>query len=409
MRIAWHTVDLPTEGVAQRGYRRDYLGTGVKWLGVLWLLWLQLSLLLLVIGQYNGAWPFYSVDLEPTWNSYTRGFLAAWVTSTTALMLLKRFEYFFSTLYLLPCELILADYVMMTATTVDECGGGVIRHSDLCKVEIRFNDESSDIHEWQKRSDNFEASLTWVWMSWATIDVAVCYSYGHVYRRAVYRNLALMVTVIALGVPVLVLLLNGSCSYNCAFKINCKDEDYFALKDSWFNYFLFSYEEIGGTEWYSSVPSNVLPVGLRWGFLALFSGMTLLHHLSYSIIILGPWVQKVLPSWGWGAEEASAGMVNGGGRSFQLPKLRVLGKKIKRRLRRGRSAMTSGKSKVERRNSLASLATDADFTGMDYAEDRFADIQHVAFEDETVTPPSSSGAAAAGPVLFGRQNEPERI
>lgn len=40
--------------------------------------------------------------------------------------------------------------------------------------------------------------------------------------------------------------------------------------------------------------------------------------------------------------------------------------------------MTSGKSKVERRNSLASLATDADFTGMDYAEDRFADIQHVA-------------------------------
>ncbi|EER13408.1 P-type ATPase3, putative, partial [Perkinsus marinus ATCC 50983] len=81
---------------------------------------------------------------------------------------------------------------------------------------IRFNDESSDIHEWQKRSDNFEAALTWVWMSWATIDVAVCYSYGHVYRRAVYvalglgcahlptsryRNLALMVTVIALGVP----------------------------------------------------------------------------------------------------------------------------------------------------------------------------------------------------------------
>lgn len=71
-------------------------------------------------------------------------------------------------------------------------------------------------------------------MSWATIDVAVCYSYGHVYRRAVYvalglgcahltiyryRNLALMVTVIALGVPVLVLLLNGSCSYNCAFKV----------------------------------------------------------------------------------------------------------------------------------------------------------------------------------------------
>lgn len=27
-------------------------------------------------------------------------------------------------------------YVMMTATTVDECGGGVIRHSDLCKVEV---------------------------------------------------------------------------------------------------------------------------------------------------------------------------------------------------------------------------------------------------------------------------------
>ncbi|KAF4709697.1 hypothetical protein FOZ63_018639, partial [Perkinsus olseni] len=49
----------------------------------------------------------------------------------------------------------------------------------------RFDDEGSDIHEWQKRSDNFEAALTWVWMSWATIDTAVCYSYGHVNRRAV--------------------------------------------------------------------------------------------------------------------------------------------------------------------------------------------------------------------------------
>ncbi|KAF4754896.1 hypothetical protein FOZ62_024213 [Perkinsus olseni] len=262
----------------------------------------------------------------------------------------------------------------------------------------RFDDEGSDIHEWQKRSDNFEAALTWVWMSWATIDTAVCYSYGHVYRRAVYRNLALMVAVIALSVPVLVLLLNGSCSYNCAFKVNCEEEDYFALKDSWFNYFLFSYEEIGGTEWYSSVPSNVLPVGLRWGFLALFTGMTILHHLTYKIITLGPCVQKILPRWGWGAKEASAGTVNGGGRSFQLPKLRVLGKKLKRRFKRGHS----GKSKTARRNSLASLATDADFTGMDYAEDRFADVQHVAFEDET----SSPSDEVTGPALYGRQSEP---
>ncbi|KAF4664619.1 hypothetical protein FOL47_005042 [Perkinsus chesapeaki] len=258
----------------------------------------------------------------------------------------------------------------------------------------RFIDENSDIHEWQKRSDNFEAALTWVWMSWATVDTAVCYSYGHVHRRAVYRNLALVTSVVALGVPILVLLLNGSCSYNCAFKVNCHEDDYFPLKDSWFNYFLFSYEEIGGTEWYNSVPSNVLPVGLRWGFFALFTGMTIFHHLSYKIITLGPCVQKVLPSWGWGARDASAGVVSGGGRSFQLPKLRVLGKKLKRKFRRS----GGGKSKTSRRDSIASLATDADFTGMDFAEDRFSDIQHVAFQDEISASPDDIGE----PVILGR-------
>ncbi|KAF4723766.1 hypothetical protein FOZ63_008992, partial [Perkinsus olseni] len=133
-RIDGHLVDLPAEGVAQRGYRRDYLGTGVKLLGILWLLWLEIALLLLVIGQYNGTWPFYSVDFEPTWNSFTRGFLAAWVTSTAVLMLLKRFSNFFNTLYLLPCELAMSDYVTMSAMAVDECGG-VTRHSELCRVE----------------------------------------------------------------------------------------------------------------------------------------------------------------------------------------------------------------------------------------------------------------------------------
>ncbi|KAF4695042.1 hypothetical protein FOZ60_006164 [Perkinsus olseni] len=137
-RIDGHLVDLPAEGVAQRGYRRDYLGTGVKLLGILWLLWLEIALLLLVIGQYNGTWPFYSVDFEPTWNSFTRGFLGClghqYGCSDAPQEVQQLFQHAVSAA-MRACHVRVGwCYVMMSAMAVDECGG-VTRHSELCRVE----------------------------------------------------------------------------------------------------------------------------------------------------------------------------------------------------------------------------------------------------------------------------------
>ncbi|KAF4664620.1 hypothetical protein FOL47_005043 [Perkinsus chesapeaki] len=172
----------------------------------------------------------------------------------------------------------------------------------------RFDGSASEVHEWQKRSDNFEAALTWLWLSWITFDTAVCYSYGDVHRRPVYRNLPLIFVVLLTGIPLIVLLVGPSSEFSCAFKVNCSLPDFQAVQYSWVNWLLFSYERVGGDVWYGTVSGNVMPAWLRWTYFGLFCGMTLIHHLSYKIITLGSFVKRTLPRLGWGAQEGKAGL-----------------------------------------------------------------------------------------------------
>ncbi|KAF4727267.1 hypothetical protein FOZ63_002711, partial [Perkinsus olseni] len=117
-----HTAALESEGITELGYRRTLLGTAIQVLAIAWMIWMEVGMLLLAIGNYYGFWPFGRVGFTPTWDSYTSGFLIAWVASTFLLMISIRFSKTLGLLYLEPCELRVADHVMMRSHNVDECG-----------------------------------------------------------------------------------------------------------------------------------------------------------------------------------------------------------------------------------------------------------------------------------------------
>jgi len=162
------------------------------------------------------------------------------------------------------------------------------------------------IHKWQARSDSFESPLFFLWASWFTIDLALVVSKGHTHRMPLMHNKALMAVAAGLGLPVMLLLLMDETDFNCAFKVNCDRETYRGLRGSWVNNFLFSYEQIGGDEWYApNKVATTYSAGFKVALLAVFIAASFLHHLIYGNVISGAFVQAWIPKrLGWNDKRA---------------------------------------------------------------------------------------------------------
>jgi len=89
------------------------------------------------------------------------------------------------------------------------------------------------IYKWQARSDSFESPLFFIWSAWFSIDLALVLSKGHVHRKPLLHNWALLIIAAALALPVLILLILDETDFNCAFKVNCDKATYLELKSSW--------------------------------------------------------------------------------------------------------------------------------------------------------------------------------
>ena len=155
------------------------------------------------------------------------------------------------------------------------------------------------LHEWQKRGNNYEAALIFLWSAWVYVDTGLVYSYGSLHRRSVWMNWRLMLAVGLLLSITLAVLFSSSGTFTCAFKVNCSATDQIAATESFVNHFLFYYEKIGGP-WYGVVPSTEFPTGFKVGLFFIFMSMSAVHHVGYKVIVMGPFVSKYLrETIGW--------------------------------------------------------------------------------------------------------------
>mmetsp|Transcript_6045 Transcript_6045/g.21337 ORF Transcript_6045/g.21337 Transcript_6045/m.21337 type:complete len:1340 (-) Transcript_6045:129-4148(-) len=152
------------------------------------------------------------------------------------------------------------------------------------------------LYKWQTRSDNYESPLFFIWAIWFTVDLAIVYSNGHLYRLPWWKNMALIVVSVLMATPILLLLLLNGTDYNCAFKINCDMITYFKISSSPVNKILFPYERIGGNEWYAPSENTFYSHNFKVVFLVVLGLGSLFHAVVYSKVILGPVVQDWIPN-----------------------------------------------------------------------------------------------------------------
>jgi cation-transporting ATPase 13A3/4/5 len=130
---------LENEKLMQTGFRASKFGRIVKWLAIALITWLQTCMLLAVIGHYKGVWIFdLSIPVNVVdWDSYTRVFVLAWVSSILIMVLGRIFRDNLSTFFMMPVNLAHATHVQMTQTIIDDSdprGDMAVKHSELLSM-----------------------------------------------------------------------------------------------------------------------------------------------------------------------------------------------------------------------------------------------------------------------------------
>jgi len=127
---------LEDENLTQTGFKRSIFGQMVKYSAWAYVAWLQIAMLLAVIGHYDGMWlfdlsiPSGAVD----WDSYTCVFILAWATSILIMVLSRIFQNNLQTFFLYPANLATASFVQMTQVIIDNSdprGDMAITHTEL--------------------------------------------------------------------------------------------------------------------------------------------------------------------------------------------------------------------------------------------------------------------------------------
>ena len=135
-------VYVPEEQMTQRGFVYSRFGMLLKILTYIFGVWLQLAMLMAIIGHYQDRWPF-DLSLAPgsvDWDSYTRVFLSAWTASIAFAVLVRLYRKKMDSFYLRPSSLSVARYVKLSQVMADDTSGhhdiSVLHHE---VIEVKEN------------------------------------------------------------------------------------------------------------------------------------------------------------------------------------------------------------------------------------------------------------------------------
>lgn len=145
-------------------------------------------------------------------------------------------------------------------------------------------DAGVGLEEWQKRGNNFEAALIFVWSAWVYIDIPLTYSTGGVHRAPVYTNWRLMLVTAGLFATTLAVLFTPAGEFGCYFKVSCNAEESSKATGSFINSFLFPYERVGGTWYNSDIESTEFPTSFKVVLFFILVSMSIAHHAGHHFI-----------------------------------------------------------------------------------------------------------------------------
>jgi predicted P-type ATPase len=145
-------------------------------------------------------------------------------------------------------------------------------------------DPNIGLEEWQKRGNNFEAALIFIWCAWVYIDVPLAFSRGGLHRAPIYTNWRLMLAAAALFATTLAILFVQSSEFGCYFKVACGVHDSLETSKAFINNFLFPYEKVGGTWWNVDIESTEFPVSFKIGLFFILLSMSIVHHVGHHLI-----------------------------------------------------------------------------------------------------------------------------
>jgi cation-transporting ATPase 13A3/4/5 len=140
------------------------------------------------------------------------------------------------------------------------------------------------LEEWQKRGNNFEAALIFIWSAWVYVDVPLAFSSGGIHRAPIYMNWRLILSSAALLAVTLAVLFVPSGEFGCYFKVACDSVKSAEASNAFVNFFLFPYEKVGGTWWNSRTASTEYPTSFKVGLFFILLSMTIAHHVGHYII-----------------------------------------------------------------------------------------------------------------------------
>lgn len=125
-----HCAKLLHESIMQFGYTHGRFGWAVKWISIIFIVWIQLSMVITIAAHYSGVWVWtHGETRNATWDSFARSFLLAWIVSIAALALILSFRRQMQTFYLKPCPLIKASHVAVIKKDTDESGNVITTHN----------------------------------------------------------------------------------------------------------------------------------------------------------------------------------------------------------------------------------------------------------------------------------------
>jgi len=127
---------LEGDNLMQTGFKRSTFGRIVKYSAIAFITWLQICMLMAVIGHYQGVWVFdLSVPKNAVdWDSYTRVFVLAWATSILIMVLARIFQDNLNTFFMMPANLAMATHIQMSQVIIDTSdprGDMAVKHTEL--------------------------------------------------------------------------------------------------------------------------------------------------------------------------------------------------------------------------------------------------------------------------------------
>ncbi|EAK88619.1 P-type ATpase3 cation transport ATpase, signal peptide [Cryptosporidium parvum Iowa II] len=134
------------------------------------------------------------------------------------------------------------------------------------------------VERWFQRQDNFEASVTSIWMGLQLSSLSLIFSFGGKFRERVTKNKRLVLWVICCHIFLLYLCISSPNALTCLFRVNCTDQI-----DRFWEFQIFGYNilKITGGKFQGAGSHNVFPLAWKvefifWNYFSILS-MSLIY------------------------------------------------------------------------------------------------------------------------------------